>query len=65
VLAAGALDAAGASLLERVPGATEFSVRSATLLTWLRHVRRLMERGPRAVGAVWMSHNVHQVLESV
>jgi O-antigen/teichoic acid export membrane protein len=65
LLGAGALDPSEAELLASVPGASELSVRSAVLLAWLRHVRRRVERGAGEVGSLWMTHNVHQVLESV
>jgi hypothetical protein len=64
VLAADRLAPPDAGLLAGVPGAGELSVRSTVLLAWLRHVRRRIERDA-GVGAVWVSHNVHQVLESV
>jgi O-antigen/teichoic acid export membrane protein len=65
IVATGELGGADGALLARVPGVSELSVRSAILLAWLRHVRRRIERGPDAAGALWMSRNVHQVLESV
>jgi hypothetical protein len=62
VLLGGSLDGPDGMLLASVPGAGELSARSAVLLAWLRHVGRRIERG---AGPLWLSHNVHQVLESV
>jgi hypothetical protein len=49
-----------------VPGGTELSIRTLVLLVWLEHVHDWL-RGPEdsRPGAVWVSQNVHQVLESV
>ena len=48
------------------PGADELSSRTAVLLMWLRHVQGYARHfeGSRP-SHVWISHNVHQVLESV
>jgi hypothetical protein len=66
VLAAGRLRDDEAELLASMPGAAELSPRTAVLLMWLRHVQGYTQRvaGARP-SEVWMSHNVHQVLESV
>ena len=55
-----------AELISTIPGATELSTRTVVLLMWLRHVHGYAQRaaGTRP-SDVWLSHNVHQVLESV
>jgi O-antigen/teichoic acid export membrane protein len=55
-----------AELVRTAPGSSELSPRTAVLLMWLRHVHGYAERaaGTRP-SDVWLSHNVHQVLESV
>ncbi len=66
VLAAGGFEGHEAELIGAAPGADELSARTAVLLMWLRHVhaytRHAAEDRP---SDVWVSHNVHQVLESV
>ncbi len=54
------------ALVASAPGADDLSSRTAVLLMWLRHVQGYARHfeGSRP-GHVWMSHNVHQVLESV
>jgi O-antigen/teichoic acid export membrane protein len=54
------------ALVGMAPGADELSPRTAVLLMWLRHVQGYARHfeGSRP-SHVWMSHNVHQVLESV
>jgi O-antigen/teichoic acid export membrane protein len=54
------------ALVGMAPGADELSSRTAVLLMWLRHVQGYARHfeGSRP-SHVWMSHNVHQVLESV
>lgn len=66
VIAAGDLRPHEAALVQTAPGATEVSPRTAVLLMWLRHVQGYAQRaaGTRP-SDVWLSHNVHQVLESV
>ena len=50
-------------LLDGVPGAGEITPRAAILLAWLQH---LGGKGRRAFASdVWMTHNVHRVLEHV
>jgi aminoglycoside phosphotransferase (APT) family kinase protein len=66
VLGSGAFRDAEAELIRTAPGADELSTRTAVLLMWLRHVHGFtrQSRGARP-SDVWVSHNVHQVLESV
>lgn len=66
VLAAGGVRDGEAELIRAAPGAGELSMRTAVLLMWLRHVHAYTRHrdGPRP-SHVWVSHNVHQVLESV
>jgi O-antigen/teichoic acid export membrane protein len=54
------------ALVGMAPGAGELSSRTQVLLMWLRHVQGYARHfeGSRP-SHVWMSHNVHQVLESV
>jgi O-antigen/teichoic acid export membrane protein len=54
------------ALVGMAPGAGELSPRTAVLLMWLRHVQGYARHfeGSRP-SHVWMSHNVHEVLESV
>ncbi len=52
-----------ARLLACAPAAAELSTRAALLLAWLQHVGA---KGSAAfANDVWMTHNVHQVLEHV
>jgi hypothetical protein len=55
-----------AELLSGALGATELTTRTVVLLMWLRHVHGYT-RHPEAPrpSHMWVSHNVHQVLESV
>ncbi|HEY3724783.1 MAG TPA: phosphotransferase [Acidimicrobiia bacterium] len=66
VLTAGAFEGHEAELISAAAGADELSTRTAVLLMWLRHVhaytRHAADDRP---SDVWVSHNVHQVLESV
>ncbi len=66
VLAEGGFRAPEAELIRAAPGADELSARTAVLLMWLRHVHGYTRHsaGTRP-SDVWVSHNVHQVLESV
>ncbi len=52
-----------AQLLRSVPGATEISSRAAVLLAWMQHVA-ITGHGSLE-NNVWVTHNVHQVLERV
>jgi O-antigen/teichoic acid export membrane protein len=66
VLADGAFRDAEAALIREVPGSDELSTRTSVLLMWLRHVHGYTRHTAGArPGHVWVSHNVHQVLESV
>jgi aminoglycoside phosphotransferase (APT) family kinase protein len=66
VLAVGGFPDDETELIRSAPGADELSVRTSVLLTWLWHVHGYTRRaaGTRP-SDVWVSHNVHQVLESV
>jgi hypothetical protein len=66
VLAAGGFRNGESELIAAAPGADELSSRTAVLLMWLRHVHGYTRHsaGTRP-SDVWVSHNVHQVLESV
>lgn len=66
VLGAGRFRDEEALLIREAPGADELSTRTAVLLMWLRHVHGYTRHsaGTRP-SDVWVSHNVHQVLESV
>ena len=67
VLGRGGLPGRGSPADRRaLPGADELSTRTAVLLMWLRHVHGYTRHtaGTRP-SDVWVSHNVHQVLESV
>jgi hypothetical protein len=66
VIAGGGLREDEQALVSMAPGADELSPRTAVLLMWLRHVQGYARHfeGSRP-SHVWMSHNVHQVLESV
>jgi aminoglycoside phosphotransferase (APT) family kinase protein len=66
VIAGGGLRDDEQSLVGMAPGAGELSPRTAVLLMWLRHVQGYARHfeGSRP-SHVWMSHNVHEVLESV
>jgi O-antigen/teichoic acid export membrane protein len=66
VIAGGGLRDDEQALVGMAPGAGELSPRTAVLLMWLRHVQGYARHfeGSRP-SHVWMSHNVHQVLESV
>lgn len=66
VIAGGGLRDDEQALVAMAPGAGELSPRTAVLLMWLRHVQGYARHfeGSRP-SHVWMSHNVHAVLESV
>lgn len=66
VISGGGLHDAERELVAAAPGARELSTRTAVLLMWLRHVQGYTRHfeGSRP-SHVWLSHNVHQVLESV
>jgi hypothetical protein len=66
VIAGGGLRDDEQALVGMAPGAGELSPRTAVLLMWLRHVQGYARHfeGSRP-SHVWMSHNVHEVLESV
>ncbi len=66
VLADGGFRDRESELIQAAPGADELSSRTAVLLMWLRHVHGYTRHsaGTRP-SDVWVSHNVHQVLESV
>jgi hypothetical protein len=66
VITAGGLREDEAALVRTAPGAGEVSPRTAVLIMWLRHVHGYAQRaaGTRP-SDLWLSHNVHQVLESV
>jgi O-antigen/teichoic acid export membrane protein len=66
VVAGGGLRDEEQALVGMAPGAGELSPRTAVLLMWLRHVQGYARHfeGSRP-SHVWMSHNVHEVLESV
>jgi O-antigen/teichoic acid export membrane protein len=66
VLSVGDFHDAESELITSAPGAAELSTRTALLLMWLRHVHGFTRRaGGTRPSDVWVSHNVHQVLESV
>jgi len=63
VLANDAWPERDAARLRSVPGAGEISIRSVILLAWIQHVAG--KAGGAYASDVWVTHNVHHVLESV